>query len=210
MIWGIFLVLLAVLALLGRTRLGVRGTYTRQEVGLWLRIGAFQWRLYPWKKRTRKAPKEKKHAAKPPKPEGPKAPLLTPGGVFRLVRQLLPVALDGANAFRRRLQVDVLHLEILVGGLDPAETAERYGQIQALLGTVWQPAVQAFHIQDGRVHVDLDLDRREPALYGTASLSLTASQLLWLGLRYGPKCLGIFMDVRKQEKAAGTQRRKAA
>ena len=97
-----------------------------------------------------------------------------------------------------------------MGGLDPAETAERYGQIQALLGTVWQPAVQAFHIQDGRVHVDLDLDRREPALYGTASLSLTASQLLWLGLRYGPKCLGIFMDVRKQEKAAGTQRRKAA
>ena len=46
MIWGIFLVLLAVLALLGRTRLGFRGTYTRQEVGVWSRLGAFQWRLY--------------------------------------------------------------------------------------------------------------------------------------------------------------------
>ena len=73
-----------------------------------------------------------------------------------------------------------------------------------------QPAVQALHIQDGRVHVDLDFDRREPALYGTASLSLTASQLLWLGLRYGPRCLNIFLDVRKQEKAAQARQRKAA
>ena len=50
MIWGIFLAVLAALALLGRTRLGFRGTYTRQEVGVWFRLGAFQWRLYPWKK----------------------------------------------------------------------------------------------------------------------------------------------------------------
>ena len=47
MIWGIFLAVLAALALLGRTRLGFRGTYTRQEVGVWFRLGAFQWRLYP-------------------------------------------------------------------------------------------------------------------------------------------------------------------
>ena len=58
--------------------------------------------------------------------------------------------------------------------------------------------------------MDLDFDRREPALYGTASLSLTASQLLWLGLRYGPRCLNIFLDVRKQEKAAQARQRKAA
>ena len=40
--------------------------------------------------------------------------------------------------------------------------------------------------------------------------SLTASQLLWLGLRYGPRCLNIFLDVRKQEKAAQARQRKAA
>ena len=104
MIWGIFLAVLAALALLGRTRLGFRGTYTRQEVGVWFRLGAFQWRLYPWKKEKKpEKPKEAKQQPRPSKPEEPKPPILSPGGVFRLVRRLLPVALEGADAFRRRL-----------------------------------------------------------------------------------------------------------
>ena len=97
-----------------------------------------------------------------------------------------------------------------MGAPDPSETAERYGQVSALLGSVWQPAVEALHIQDGRVRVLADFTRTAPALYGSASLSLTAGQLLWLGLRYGPKCLKILLEVRKQEKAAGTRQRKAA
>ena len=210
MIWGVFLALLAVLALLGRTRLGVRGVYTPRSAGLWLRVGGLRWQLYPRKERTKKRTAEP--AAKSAKAKGEEkgAAALSPELLFRLARRLLPVALEGADAFRRRLQVDVLQLEIVAGGPDPASAAERYGQINALLGAVWQPAVQVLHIRDGRVHVDLDFDRREPALYGTASLSLTASQLLWLGLRYGPRCLNIFLDVRKQEKAAGTRQRKAA
>ena len=211
MIWAGCLAVLAVLALLGRTRLGFRGEYTRQEVGLWLRVGAFQWRLYPWRRKEGKQrPSGGEKPRKAPKSSEKKPPLLSPHGMFRLARRLLPVALEGGNAVRRRLQVDKLRLEIQVGGGDPAAAAERYGQIQALLGMVWEPLVQAFHIQDGRAHVDLDFDRQEPALYGTLALSLTASQLLWLGLQYGPRCLGIFLDVRKQDKAAGTQQRKAA
>ena len=66
MIWGIFLAVLAALALLGRTRLGFRGTYTRQEVGVWFRLGTFQWRLYPPKKENKlKKPKEAKKAPEP-------------------------------------------------------------------------------------------------------------------------------------------------
>ena len=54
------------------------------------------------------------------------------------------------------------------------------------------------------------LTGRSPPCTGRLSLSLTASQLLWLGLRYGPRCLNIFLDVRKQEKAAQARQRKAA
>ena len=85
MIWGIFLAVLAALALLGRTRLGFRGTYTRQEVGVWFRLGAFQWRLYPWKKGKKpEKPKEAKQQPRPSKPEVPKPPILSPSGVFQL------------------------------------------------------------------------------------------------------------------------------
>ena len=211
MIWAVFLTALAALALLGRTRLGFRGEYTRQNVGVWLRVGVFQWRLYPWKEKTApQEPRKEKKTQGTPKPEKAKPPILSPSGVFQLVRRLLPVALEGADAFRRRLQVDVLRLDILAGAPDPAEAAERYGQINALLGVLWQPVTQVFHVQDGRVRVEVDFGREAPALYGTVSLSLTASQLLWLGLRYGPRCLGIFLDVRKQEKSKQNQQRKAA
>ena len=147
MIWAVFLTALAALALLGRTRLGFRGEYTRQNVGVWLRVGVFQWRLYPW--REKKAKKTPPKPEKPPevsKPKEPKPPILSPSGVFQLVRRLLPVALEGADAFRRRLQVDVLRLNILAGAPDPAEAAERYGQINALLGALWQPVTQVFHV----------------------------------------------------------------
>ena len=210
MIWAVFGAVLVGLALLGRTRLGVRGEYTPQSVGLWLRVGGLRWQLYPRKRRKKRAEPAKKPPAKPPREGAKTGSAVTPGMLFRLARRLLPVALEGANAFRRRLQVDLLHLEVLVGAPDPAQTAQRYGRINALLGSVWEPAVEALHIREGRVHVWADFTRTAPALYGRVSLSLTASQLLWLGLRYGPKCLNIFLDVRKQEKAAGTRQRKAA
>ena len=215
MIWAAAAAVFVVLTLLGRTRLGILGEYTRQGAGVWLRVGPGKWKLYPWKESGGKKPqKPEKESPKSPEQvqeeQEPKPPVLSPNGMFQLARRLLPVALEGANAFRRRLRVDVLRLEILVGAPDPAETAERYGQVNALLGAVWEPVTQAFHVQDGRVHVGVDFDRQEPALYGKVSLSLTASQLLWLGLQYGPRMLGIFLQVRKQDKAAATRRRKAA
>ena len=209
MMWGVLLAVLAVLALLGRTRLGIRGVYTMQEAGLWLRAGPVQLRLYPRREKNRK-PKGERPPEKPSGEGERSAPFLSPGGMFRLARRLLPVALEGAGDFRRRLQVEVLQADILVGGPDPAAAAARYGQINALLGAVWQPLSQALHIRDGRVHVEADFDRPAPQLYGRVSLSLTASQLLWLGLKYGPRCLNILLDVRKQETAASGRQRKAA
>ena len=72
MIWGVFLALLAVLALLGRTRLGVRGEYTPRSAGLWLRVGGLRWQLYPRKERTKKRTAEP--AAKPAKAKGEDIP----------------------------------------------------------------------------------------------------------------------------------------
>ena len=209
MIWAVFLAVLALLALLGRTRLGLRGVYTPEEAGVWLRIGGVSRRLYPPKASPK--PKKKREKAPPSKKEAEgEAPRLTPGGLYRLAGELLPLAWQGAGDLRRRLQVDRLRLEVVAAAPDPAEAAERYGQIYALLGSLWQPAVEAFHIQDGRARVSVDFDRTSPALYGELSLSFTASQLLWLGLRYGPRALNLLLKVRKQDQAAKARQRKAA
>ena len=212
MIWGVFLAVLAALALLGRTRLGILAEYTAQRQELWLRIGGGKWRLYP-PKRKRERPGKRERTPRPSGKRGKgeeRAPILSPRGMFELARRLLPVALEGADNLRRCLQVDLLRLEILAGAEDPADAAAWYGRIYGLLGAVWQPLVQALRIQDGRVHVALDFHRTSPALYGRLALSLTAAQLLRLGLQYGPRCLNLFLDVRKQDRRVSAQKRKAA
>lgn len=205
---GMVFLLLVLLAVLGHTRLGIRGEYTRQRVGAWIRMGPVRWQLYPWRTHAqkKKPEAEKKSASSVPE----KKPILSPYGVFRLVQRLIPVAWKGAGAVRRRMQVDTLQIEVQVGAPDPAEAAEQYGKVNALLGAVWGPITQAFHVQNGRAHVEVDFSKKEPTLYGVLELSLTVRQLLWLGLRYGPMCLKIFWEVRKQDKAAETRRRKAA
>ena len=112
MIWAVFLAVLALLALLGRTRLGLRGVYTPEEVGVWLRIGGVSRRLYPPKASSK--PKKKREKAPPSKKEAEgEAPRLTPGGLYRLAGELLPLAWQGAGDLRRRLQVDRLRLEVV-------------------------------------------------------------------------------------------------
>lgn len=206
----VLLAVLAALALLSRVRLGVRGAYTPQTAGVWLRIGPAERKVFPLKTKQKPKPKKRQDGGERPAEKPEKKPLLSPGGMFQLVRRLLPTAWEGAGAFWRRLQVDRLRVEVLAGAPDPAEAALRYGQISALAGAVWGPMTQTLRIRDGRVHVEPDFTRTEPALYGEVALSLTAGQLLWLGLRYGPWCLKIFLDVRRQEKAAEARQRKAA
>ena len=211
MTWGILLAVCFGLALLGQIRLGIRGEYTRQGAGVWLRVGRFQRKIYPRNpKESAPGGTESQGRSAQPQRESTSDPILSPHGMFQLGKRLFPVLWEGGNAVRHRLQVDVLQLEIIAGGQDPAEAAERYGQIHANLGALWQPVTQGLHVQEGRIHVGVDFDWGKTALYGAVSLSLTARQLLWLGLRYGPKCLNIFLEVRKQEKAVRIPQRKAA
>ena len=208
MIWaGCFAALLA-LALVGHIRMSVRGEYTKTSVGLWLCVGRIQYRLYP--KGKKKSDVKPKPPARTPKRAQKEKPFLTPHGMFQLGKRLFPIIWEGADAFRHKLRVDRLWLNVLVGGPDPADAALQYGQIYTLFGTLWQPVTEAFHVQNGRVQIEMDFDRKTPALYGVVSLSITISQVLWLGARFGPKLIKVFLKVRREDRHAQMNVRKAA
>ena len=67
--------------------------------------------------------------------------------------------------------------------------------------------VRAFHVKDGHARVNLDFDRKEPALYARAELSIRMGQALWLGLYFGLKALRALLRVKNEKKQ---QQRKAA
>ena len=149
--WIVLAAVLLLLFLLGQLRLGAVGEYGPGGAGAWFRAGPVRIRLYP---RRRSGPSKKEKAPKPGK-EHP-AGEARGGGLLELMKELLPLALEAAGCFRRRLRVDQLELKLTIGAADPGDAAIRYGQANALLGSIWQPLTEAFHVEEGRARVEVD------------------------------------------------------
>lgn len=193
--WIILAAVLLLLFLLGQLRLGAAGEYGPGGAGAWLRAGPVRIRLYP--SRRSGAPKKKK--ASRPRQKHP-AGKARGGGLLELMKELLPLALEAAGCFRRRLRVDRLELKLTVGAADPGDAAIRYGQANALLGSIWQPLTEAFHVEEGRARVEVDFNAAAPVLTGRVSLSLKLYQILWLGLHFGLRALSTYVRCRNRQK----------
>ena len=210
--WIIAGVVILLVCLLGSLRLGVGGSHTQEEgIRVWLRLGPAKITLYPRPKKEPSNPAREKKP-KPPKekkPEREKKPKkpLTSEQIIALVRQLIPLGLEAAGSFRRKLRIDVLDARRGVGEPDPADAALHYGQASAALGALWGPLNQAVQIKDGRARVDVDFQQDHWVLWGRLQMTLTVGQLVWLGLRYGAAVLHILRETRKESKK---EQRKAA
>ena len=118
--WIVLAAVLLLLFLLGQLRLGAVGEYGPGGAGAWFRAGPVRIRLYP---RRRSGPSKKEKAPKPGK-EHP-AGEARGGGLLELMKELLPLALEAAGCFRRRLRVDQLELKLTIGAADPIWTGQR-------------------------------------------------------------------------------------
>jgi len=235
-------VVLLVLFLIGQIRVGGGAEFNALGFFAWVRVGALNVRVFPLKKKDKKKKKKKtpKNKGKKPKnktgsppgpageaPEGPaagspsapaaeepKEPALEKlGGVLDYALALLPIGLDAAAQFGKKLQIDRLRLELTVGADDPADAAIRYGQGVAALGMLWGPLTQAFSVKDGEARALVDFGADRITVYGSAALSLKIGQIVRLGLYFGWKALWAFLGVRKehkQERSEEAKQRKAA
>lgn len=117
------------------------------------------------------------------------------GGLLELMKELLPLALEAAGCFRRRLRVDQLELKLTIGAADPGDAAIRYGQANALLGSIWAAPDRGVPCGGGAGSGGGDFTAAAPVLTGQVSLSLKLYQLLWLGLHFGLRALSIYVTI---------------
>lgn len=202
------------LVLLGQVRVGGRAEYSARGAVVWLRLGAFRLQVFPWRGKKREKPPKKEKKSTPEQDgkaaESPREPdaRMSAGGALEYAKALLPIVLEAAGRFRRKLQVDTLNLELTVGAKDPADAALGYGGANAALGAIWYPLTGAFQVKDGTARVKVDFDAPGTTLYAAAALSLKIGQILWLGVYFGLKFLRTFLAVRRRQKS--NNRRKAA
>lgn len=135
--------------LIGRIPLGAGVSRTREEGNrIWLQLGPASITLYPRPKKTPTKPaKEKKSKPakeKKPKKEGKPRKPFTREQIVTLVRRFLSLALEAAGSFRRKLCIDVLELDLIVGSPDPADAAMDYGKASAALGACGDRSTRRF------------------------------------------------------------------
>lgn len=208
----ILAVVVLVLLLMGRIRVGGRAEFNAEGFFLWIRLGRFRIKLLPAKPKGEEKPpkprKPKKEKRKKPKEEKPSVPFPEKiGGALEYAQALLPVALEAAGGMWRGLRVDTLRLELTAGAADPADAANLYGQANAALGALWYPLIRMFHVKDGAAQVKLDFNAPGMTVYGTAALSIKIGTVMWIGLRVGCKALFGVLAARKRLKIKRRQRK---
>lgn len=198
------------LLFLGHLRVGIQIKYDYGGLKIWARLSVIHLLVYPKLRREKKSKTIGEKGAKEDLFKAEPSLLQKIGGALDYAQKLLPIALEAAGQFKRKLQIDRLRLKLKVGGSsDPADAAIRYGQANAVLGTLWYPLNKSFTIKDGTAKTDLDFDIDGMTIYAELALSIRIGQLLKLGVHYGVKGLQAFRSVHTQQ-IKKTQHRKAA
>lgn len=203
----IWAVVLLSLFLIGQVRIGVRATYQEEGLALWARVGKLRSRVFPRPKKhpdTQKADAKlnsrSRRSKKEPVSKEPPPMAERVGGAVEYAKALLPIVLEAAGQFKRKLRVDTLHLVLTAGGSDPGDAAMLYGQANMVLGTFWYPLTEALQVKDGDARVALDFDAPGMTICADAALSLKIGQILWLGIYFGRKGLRAFLRVHNRQK----------
>lgn len=206
----VLLIVLAVLWLISRIRVGARVRYGAEGLFLWVLAGPFKVKLLPAGEKKKKRKKKEKAAA-----EGNEPPAVADGhkkepeegrpGTLSRLMQLLPVAGQACGALKRKIRIDDLELELIWGGADPAAIALGYGQANAALGMIWPILDNNFKVKRHSFQVGMDYGRTRPGAELAAALTLTIGQALTLGVHYGVKALMIWIrsgkPARKKQEA---------
>lgn len=198
-------VVLTILFLVGQVRVGVRGEYTAHGIAAWVRLGPVHLKVWPRKAAKQEPARENKEQK--PKKESDKETPAPAGGALEYIQELLPLALEAAGQFRRKLQVDHLELVLRAGAHDPADAAMVYGYANAALGGLWLPLTEAFHVKDGKARVELDFESEHTTLYALGAVSIKVGQALWLGLYFGLKGLSKLVAVKGRRNTREKERK---
>lgn len=117
------------------------------------------------------------------------------------MKELLPLALEAAGCFRRRLRVDQLELKLTIGAAGPRRRSYP-------IWTGQRPAGKHLAAPDRGVPCGGGpgpgggggCTAAAPVLTGQVSLSLKLYQLLWLGLHFGLRALSTYVNHRNRHK----------
>lgn len=207
----LFLRILAVLALLIALlcllRLGVRASWGT-ETHVTAILGPVRLPLVP--KKEGKPGKEKPKKEKPAKEKAAKdrQPLPKPGkeDIREALQLLLPALKRTLRKLGRGIRIDPLRVSLILAGKnDPADAAEKFGYLQAVIWAGMPQLERWMHIPDPRIHTDVNFDAEKTEVSGEAAVTLRLGTLFAMGFALLIPAVKWFLHYRKRHREDDTK-----
>lgn len=177
------LVILLILFLIGRIRLGGMVEYSAQGLLVKVRMGAVWLQLYPRKQKAEKEKPLKKRKEKKPEKKTEKDMDQKAGGTLALVKCYLPLVGEAAGGMKKRITIDRLFIDFTAASQDAAGAAMAFGYANMAIGMLWPVFEQNFVVKDHGFHTNVDFEAQSPTVYLCAALSVRISQLASFAFR---------------------------
>ena len=171
----VILSIIAVLAILAMTRFGVVIGYDG-GVSVKARAAFLKFAIFPSERKAKIGPSRKAKVRKETE-KGKKASAKKPLESFF---QAVPYVTESAGRLRRKLTVNDLTLDILIGSPDPFDAAVLYGRTSAAVGAVLPVLENALRIKKRQIAVNVDFDAKETNIIFSVDLSLALWEILYV------------------------------
>lgn len=198
-----WLIALGVLVLLALLPLGASVSYDREGPVVKILAGPLQVQVLPGKKKEpkkkrEKAPKQKKTETAPAKEAKPKPK--EKGGSITDFLPLVKIAFELLDGFRRKLRVNRLEMNLVLGGGDPCDLAMNYGKAWAALGNLWPLLEQYLVIKKRDVEIQCDFEASETLITARLDITITLGSLIALACVYGFKAVKELIKIMNNRK----------
>ena len=205
--WIITLLILFLLAILP---LGAKVLYNQEGFFLHVIAGPLRIPILPGKP---KDPAKKKEQPKKTKEKVPQKPAPKPsekpkekkkGGSVTDFLPLVKTALDLLNAFRRKLRINHLELNLIMAGGDPCDLGINYGRANAAMGNLLPMLEKVFVIKKRDIKIQCDFEASETTIYARADITITLGWILAILVYYGIRAVKQFLTINNKRKGGAS------
>ena len=198
-------ILLGLLFLLSRLRLGIDAAVNGKAVTVDAAVGPLRIHVVPGKPKKetgkkKEPPKDESSGKEPPK-EKKKLPKITFADIRSALDALLPPLKRALGRTRRSIRVKPLVVSAtLGGGEDPAAAAELYGYLHMAIWTGMPLLEQLLVIPDPHIHIGIDFDAPETNLQARVGITLRLGTLVAVAFGVDIPALRWFLRFQKKQK----------
>ena len=195
MVWRVILCgILLMLAGILLTPVRARVSYQQGKLEAGIRYGPIKLQLFPLKK-SEKPKKDNK----PPQKKGEKKPRakINREQIFYALEKLPPILGRALRRTGRRVTVTPLHANVLVAGIDPADTAILYGRLTTALAAGLPVLQRTLRIRNQEINLYLDFAGNQMDFAVDAGVSIRPWDVLVTGVCSGAELIKWFLGFRK-------------